>query len=160
MPAAVDALRALLRRWQAHAGLDFTRTAVVAQGQAATVALQAAMQHADVAARLFALGGRLPEQAAPLSEQTSLHCVYGQHDAGITADEARAIGQRLQALEADFTLDVLPDQTVAADTPDLRQCILHRLQNHVPRRLWREALASAAATACVPPADEEKRQLH
>ncbi len=160
MPAAVDALRALLRRWQAHAGLDFTRTAVVAQGQAATVALEAAMQYADVAARLFALGGHLPEQAAPLSEQTSLHCVYGQHDAGMTPDGAREIGQCLQALEADFTLDVLPDQTVAADTPDLRQCILHRLQNHVPRRLWREALASAAASACVPPVDEDKRQLH
>ena len=93
MPAAVDALRTLLRRWQAHAGLNFTRTAVVAQ-------------------------------------------------------------------EADFTLDVLPNQTVVADTPDLRQCILHRLQNHVPHRLWREALASAAATACVPPVDEDKRQLH
>ena len=159
MPAAVAALQAVLQRWQAHTGLNFARTALVAQGVAASVALQAAMQGADICARLFAVGGHLPEQATPLSEQTSLHWLHG--DADMPADQARALGQRLQTLDVDFTLDVLVQTTSTADTPALQQRIVHLLQNHVPRRLWREALASASMQdARVPGADDDMLPLH
>ena len=160
MPAAVAALQAVLQRWQAHTGLNFARTAVVAQGVAASVALQAAMQEeAHICARLFAVGGHLPEQATPLSEQTSLHWLHG--DADMPADQARALGQRLQTLDVDFTLDVLVQTTSTADTPALQQRIVHLLQNHVPRRLWREALASASMQdARVPGADDDMLPLH
>ena len=160
MPAAVAALQAVLQRWQAHTGLNFARTAVVAQGVAASVALQAAMQEeAHICARLFAVGGHLPERATPLSEQTSLHWLHGEAD--IPADQARALGQRLQTLDADFTLDVLEQVTSTADTLALRQRIVHLLQNHVPRRLWREALASASMQdARAPCADDDAPPLH
>ena len=159
MPAAVAALQAVLQRWQAHTGLNFARTALVAQGVAASVALQAAMQEADICARLFAVGGHLPEQATPLSEQTSLHWLHG--DADMPADQARALGQRLQTLDVDFTLDVLVQTTSTADTPALQQRIVHLLQNHVPRRLWREALASASMQdALAPCADDDTPPLH
>ena len=160
MSAAVAALQAVLQRWQAHIGLNFARTAVVAQGVAASVALQAAMQEeAHICARLFAVGGHLPEQATPLSEQTSLHWLHGEAD--IPADQARALGQRLQTLDADFTLDVLEQVTSTADTLALRQRIVHLLQNHVPRRLWREALASANMQDTLAPcADDDAPPLH
>ena len=159
MPAAVAALQAVLQRWQAHTGLNFARTALVAEGAADSVALQAAMQEADICARLFAVGGNLPEQATPLSEQTSLHWLHG--DADMPADQARALGQRLQTLDADFTLDVLEQVTSTADTLALRQRIVHLLQNHVPRRLWREALASASMQdARAPCAEDDTPPLH
>lgn len=142
-PAAVAALRQLVQHWQARAGLDFARTALIAQGQAASVAIQAVMQHADMCARLFALGGSLPQQAMPISEHTSLHCLHEQDDASVSAGQARELGQRLQMLDADFTLDVLPGDGATVCSPAMQQRVLHLLQNHVPRRLWREALASA-----------------
>lgn len=145
-PAAVAALRQLVQQWQTRAGLDFARTAIIAQGVAASIAVQAVMQHADLCARLFAVGGQLPEQATPIAEHTCLHWLHARDTASPSAELAREWGQRLQALDVDFTLDVLEGRGPAANcAPELQQRILHLLQNHVPRRLWREALASAGS---------------
>ena len=141
---AVTALRGLVRRWQTHTGLDFSRTALLAQGTVASVALQWVMQHADGCARLFAVGGRLPESAQAISEQTSLHWLHGQDDDGMPDERLREAAQQLQALDVDFTFDVLTG-SCATCTPEIQQRVLHLLQNHVPKRLWREALASAGA---------------
>ena len=144
MPAAVEALHNQVRRWQAHTGLGFERTALIAQGMAASTALRAIMHHADLCARLFAVGGQLDGQAAPISNQTSLHWLHGEDDAGIPPARTRETAQHLQALDVDLTLDILPGNSTAS-TPALQQRVLALLQGHVPRRLWREALASAGA---------------
>ncbi|MDO4794628.1 MAG: hypothetical protein Q4A28_01620 [Brachymonas sp.] len=143
--AAVAALRQLVQQWQARAGLDFARTALIAQGQLASIAMQAVMRHVDLCARLFAVGGHLPEQTMPIAEHTCLHWLHVQDESGPSAEQAHEWGQCLQALDVDFTLDVLESSAVTAGPPELQQRILHLLQNHVPRRLWREALASANA---------------
>lgn len=161
-PAAVTALRQLVQQWQTRAGLDFARTAIIAQGVAASIAMQAVMQHADLCARLFAVGGHLPEQATPIAEHTCLHWLHARDAASPSAEQAREWGQRLQALDVDFTLDVLEGRSAAANcVPELQQRILHLLQNHVPRRLWREALASAGALDAVAKTEgDEGHTLH
>lgn len=144
-PATVASLRQLVQQWQARAGLDFARTGIIAQGTAASLAMQAVMQHEDICARLFTVGGQLPKQASPIAEHTCLHWLHARDGDTPSAEQAREWGQRLQALDVDFTLDVLESQAAATCAPELQQRILHLLQNHVPRRLWREALASAEA---------------
>ena len=111
---------------------------------AASAALRAIMRHADLCARLFAVGGQLDGRAAPISEQTSLHWLHGDKDTSLSLAHARETAQHLQALDVDFTLDLLPG-SCTADTPVLHQRVLELLQGHMPRRLWREALASAGA---------------
>jgi phospholipase/carboxylesterase len=144
MPAAVEALRERVRRWQAHTGLRFDRTALITQGMATSTALRAIMHHADLCARLFAVGGQLDGHASPISDQTSLHWLHGEDDAGIPPMRARETAQHLQALDIDLTLDILPGSCTVS-SPALQQRVLALLQGHVPRRLWREALASAGA---------------
>ena len=144
MPVAVEALHERVWRWQTHTGLGFDRTALITQGMAASAALRAIMRHADLCARLFAVGGQLDGRAAPISEQTSLHWLHGDKDASLSLAHARETAQHLQALDVDFTLDLLPG-SCTADTPVLHQRVLELLQGHMPRRLWREALASAGA---------------
>ena len=144
MPTAVEALHERVRCWQTHTGLGFDRTALITQGMAASAALRAIMRHADLCARLFAVGGQLDGRAALISEQTSLHWLHGDKDASLSLAHARETAQHLQALDVDFTLDLLPG-SCTADTPVLHQRVLELLQGHMPRRLWREALASAGA---------------
>ncbi len=142
MPAAVEALHQRVRHWQTHASLGFERTALITEGIAASTALRAVMHHADLCARLFAVGGQLDGYAALISDQTSLHWLHGADDAGIPPVRARETVQQLQALDVDVTLDILPGNCTAS-APALQQRVLALLQGPVPRRLWREALASA-----------------
>lgn len=161
-PAAVAALRQLVQQWQARAGLDFARTAIIAQGAVASLVMRAVMQHADMCARLFAVDGHLPEQATPIAEHTCLHWLHARDAAeGPSTEQVREWGQRLQALDVDFTLDVLENSAAASQAPELQQRILHLLQNHVPRRLWREALASAGSLDRIVQAQgDDEHRLH
>ena len=109
-----------------HALDAFDRTALITQGMAASAALRAIMRHADLCARLFAVGGQLDGRAAPISEQTSLHWLHGDKDTSLSLAHARETAQHLQALDVDFTLDLLPG-SCTADTPVLHQRVLELL---------------------------------
>lgn len=141
--AAAQALYERVRQWQAHAGLGFECTACIAQGAAAHTAITAAALHADLCARLFAVEGQALTEALSISDRTCLHWLQGDADVDALGLVREAVRQ-LQALRADCTLEVLSaaeaDQAAAT-----RQRILHLLQNYVPRRIWREALAHAQA---------------
>ena len=138
-PAAIAALQQVVCAWQAHAGLGPERTALFCHGTTANTALAAVMHDAHLCARLFALGGDLPALPPAMHQHTTLHWVHAQGNAAASAVQA---AEALKALGADITLDVLPE-SFAPDSPALREWALFLLQNHVPLRLWREALASA-----------------
>ncbi|MDO5653463.1 MAG: hypothetical protein Q4G39_05105 [Brachymonas sp.] len=149
LPAATNALRALVQNWQTHTGLGFERTALIATGMAASTALHAVAAHADVAARLFAVGGKLA-QPLPIAADTTLHWLHGASDASMREEQAHTTAQQLRALDVDFTLDVLPGSCTVC-TADLQQRVLHLLQNHVPQRLWREAMKAAGQDVAAAP---------
>jgi phospholipase/carboxylesterase len=73
---------------------------------------------------------------------TSIHLIHGKDDAVIPYRHTVEAAEALQALKADFTADVLPHlgHSMNADSIAL---IFKRLQSHVPKRLWDEALQAA-----------------
>ncbi len=145
-PAATAALQQVVCAWQAHTGLGPERTALFCHGTTASTALAAVMRDVHLCARLFALGGDLHTLPASMHQHTTLHWVHAHGNQAASAIQA---AEALKALDADITLDVLPESFTPA-SPALQQWMLFLLQNHVPLRLWREALANAQAGSADP----------
>ncbi len=139
LPARIE-FEATLQAWQQNSGLGADRTALVAFGQSATLALEAVVASEAIAARLFAIAGRFAVLPEAMHLQTSLHWLHGKADEHMPYHAAVEAGYRLRELDADFSVDVFPD-TGHALTEEMRQRIVHLLRNHIPLRIWREALA-------------------
>lgn len=139
------ALQQLVQRvqaWQQHAGTGAERTALVCYSQAAILGLEAVARHPHFCARLFAIGGRYAELPASVHAHTTLHWLHGKQDSTVPYHHAIDAAHHLKALDADFSVDVYADAGHAI-TQEMEDRVLHLLQNHVPQRLWREALAGA-----------------
>jgi phospholipase/carboxylesterase len=96
-----------VRHWQQRMRVTPAATTLVGFSQGAIMALEAAHAQPPVAARVVSLSGRystLP-QAAPAAR---MHFLHGAADPVIPAANAQAGVRRLQELNADVTLDVVP----------------------------------------------------
>ena len=107
-----------VRHWQQRMRADPAATTLVGFSQGAIMALEAAHAQPPVAGRVVSLSGRyttLP-QAAP---DTRIHFLHGAADPVIPVSNAQAGVRRLQELNADVTLDVLPALGHGIDRPAL-----------------------------------------
>ena len=156
---ALAEFAATVRAWQQQCGLGPERTAIVAHGQSAILGLEALAQLPPFCARLFAIGGHFVTLPAHLHDQTSLHWLHGRLDATVPYQAAIEAAAHLKALDADFSVDVFAD-TAAGLTDEMGDRIVHLLQNHVPQRMWREAMASAGAAAAATDEDGEASSSH
>lgn len=139
-PDAGEMLEAVAR-WQGECGLDAQATALVGYGGGATRVLESTQQTPARAGRVIALAGtfgKLPDQAA---SGVTIHLFHGKEDPVTPYGRVVAAAERLIALGADITADILPfvGREVTAEMGDL---VLERLRGYIPRRRWQEALAA------------------
>jgi phospholipase/carboxylesterase len=137
--AVMPGFVATVRHWQGLAQAGVEATALIGFSQGAMMALEATREAAPLAGRVVAIAGRyaeLPLEAAPL---TTIHLLHGKADPVIAYGHTVAAAERLLALGADVTADVLPFVGHAIAEP-LAALVVERLQGYLPQRRWREAL--------------------
>jgi phospholipase/carboxylesterase len=141
---ALPSFLSTVQHWQSVANVEASATALIGFSQGAIMALEASKSAELLAGRVIAHSGRYVTLPSAAHELLSIHLIHGKTDAVIPYRYTVEAAEALQALGADFTADVLPflghtlnDETVAI--------ILKRLQSHVPKRLWDEALQAAKA---------------
>jgi phospholipase/carboxylesterase len=143
--AAMPAFESAVRHWQAESGLGVPATALVGFSQGAIMAL-ASTQRPDappLAGRVVAIAGRfatLPVYPAP---ETTFHLFHGKHDPVVPYRHTVEGAERLVAIGADVTADVLPFVQHEIDEGIL-EGIIERLTTHVPKRIWDEAMRAGA----------------
>lgn len=149
-PARVAAVLPRLASWlraaQQASGLGPVATALVGFSQGAIVALELAQIHDGLAGRVLSFAGRyatLPEHAPA---ETTLHFFHGANDTEIPAAQSRLAIERLAALQGDATLDIATG--VGHELPpELMQCAVQRLRNHIPHRTWVAAMGAVPGLA-------------
>lgn len=143
--AALPQLAAFVRDAQATLGVSPPATALVGFSQGAILALEFAQAHPDLVGRVVAIAGRyatLP-QAPPAAV---IHLVHGKEDRVVPARHAIEAVNRLIALGADATADVVPG-IGHEPHPALVEAAVGHLQTFLPRRVWSAALADAPLMA-------------
>lgn len=141
LPALID----WVRGHQERLGLGPAATALVGFSQGSIVSLEAAVAAPDLVGRVLAFSGRfaqLPETVPPL---TTFHFFHGGQDSVIPAQQSTDAFEHVAGLDGgDATLDIAAEVGHALH-PALLERAVFRLTNHVPPRLWREALGLAGA---------------
>lgn len=140
--AAMPAFIHNLRYWQETSAVAASATAVLGFSQGAIMALEAAQAQAGLAARVVALSGRYAQLPVHAPEKTTLHFIHGKSDPVIHYAHCVAAAERLVALGADVTADVIPflGHEINAETMDL---VAERLAGHIPKHHWDEVLKAA-----------------
>lgn len=142
MAAALPGFIDNVRHWQQQSGIRWEATALIGFAQGSTMVLEAVAAQADLAGRVVAFSGRyltLPKKA---STQTTIHLIHGDDDVVIPLTHAVNAQERLVAIGADVTLDIVDDLPHAIDDRAM-QMALDRLQFTVPRRYFDEALGGS-----------------
>lgn len=105
--ATLGRFLATVRGWQERTGVPAAGTTLVGFSQGAILALAAAMETPAPAARVVSLSGRFAELPQRAPGGVRMHFIHGDADAVIPVQHAREAAQRLQALGAEVTLDVI-----------------------------------------------------
>lgn len=140
--SAMPALRAMISYAQNRFNVLQTDTALAGFSQGAIMALHYSVMHDGQVGRVLAFAGRFAELPAKAPALTTLHLLHGEEDSVIAAAHSQAAYERLQQLEGDATIDMLPDLG-----HELNQAIsdraIYRLKTCIPKRSWQQALKSA-----------------
>jgi len=142
--AIMPAFLAEVRAWQQAEDVTATATALVGFSQGAIMALEATRASPTPAGRVVAIAGRFASLPAHAALHTTLHLIHGKSDPVIPYRHTIEAAEHLIGLGGDVTADVLPfvGHEVNADIVDV---MLERLQSHIPKRLWDEALREPRA---------------
>ena len=140
MPRFVACVRSI----QQATGTTPSQTALIGFSQGAIMSLESTQLAEPLAGRVIALSGRFaqPPEQAPAS--TTLHFIHGKSDPVIPYSHTVTAAERLIRLGGDVTADVIPflGHDVSREAEDL---LIERLQTHIPKRLWEQAMQSAPA---------------
>ncbi|UCE31044.1 MAG: dienelactone hydrolase family protein [Burkholderiales bacterium] len=108
--AAVGLAAERLAAAQHTAGLDGARTVMIGFSQGATMALELARAHPELAAIVVSYAGRL---ARPVGRNErvwpTIHLIHGEFDSIVPAVHAQQAFRGLKAAGADVTLDIAAD---------------------------------------------------
>ena len=142
--AAMPAFLAEVRGWQQAQDVTATVTALVGFSQGAIMALESTRTEPSLAGRVVAIAGRFATLPAAPAPHTTLHLLHGKSDAVIPYRHTVEAVHHLLNIGADATADVVP--FVGHEVhPELAELVVERLQGHIPKRLWDEALRTPAA---------------
>lgn len=139
---AIPSFISTVQHWQSVAKVGASATALFGFSQGAMMALEASKHVPFIAGRVIAHSGRFISLPTAIPELTSIHLIHGKSDDVVPYRHTVEGAEALQRIDADFTADVIPhlSHTLNEETIAL---ILKRLQAHVPKRLWAEALKAA-----------------
>lgn len=147
--SAIPRLVAHIQWVQKQLALDADATALCGFGQGATLALEAALAHSDLAGRVLAFSGchaRLPGVAP---QQTTLHLLHGANDRVVPQNAMKTVHAHLADLGGDATLDIASGVGHELH-PALVEQAVHRLQTYVPARSWKQAIGTLKEKSCDP----------
>ncbi len=133
---------ARVRAWQAKTGVRAEATALFGFSQGGVMALEAAKQTPIVASRIFAHSSRFAVLPDAMPTDVTLHLIHGKTDEVITYDHCVKAAERLQALGADFTADVIPFLAHGINAESLG-LVSKYLQSHIPKHRWTAAMEAA-----------------
>lgn len=137
---ALPAFLATIREWQAKTGTGAAETALIGFSQGAIMTLECAFTQPGITARVVSIGGRFARLPETADERVTLYLLHGKDDPVVHYGYAVTAAEHLVALGADVVADVLPFAGHEIND-DIIELLLDRLSSHVPRRIWREALA-------------------
>lgn len=131
-----------VRHWQARTGVPPAATALAGFSQGAVMSLESMQREPSLlAARVVALGGRYCDLPEAVSREVSYHFIHGDRDKVVNLAIAQEAARHVGSVGGDVTLDVVPN--VGHRVSDaMADMAVYRLQTHVPRRLWEEALGA------------------
>jgi phospholipase/carboxylesterase len=128
--AAMPLFERTVHEWQRHFKVEAAATTLVGFSQGAIMSLESARLGKALAGRVVSIAGRfayLPE-AAP---HATVHFIHGQDDAVVPCRFALDAAERLIALGANVTTDVLPHAGHQI-TPTMANAMLQRLRAPTP----------------------------
>ncbi|CAN5581756.1 esterase [soil metagenome] len=138
MPTFIATVRAAQQRF----GVTWERTALFGFSQGAIMSLEAVQAEPELAGRVLAFSGRYATAPMYAPVDTTLHFCHGMKDAVIAYVLQADAAERLVALGADVTADILPGIGHELH-PQLIDKAVEQLRTFIPKRVWRQALAEA-----------------
>lgn len=151
LPGAIGSIRA----WQAQMKVLPEATALIGQGEGATLALAAALSSVEdghpVCGRVSVVGGRFASLPAELPPMLMLHLVHGKADLVNHFSHSVRTAEALVKRNADVVADIVPHETDELSA-ELQDWLLNRLQTRIPRHIWEAAMKVEGDSGC---ADED-----
>ena len=133
MPAFVE----LIRNWQQRAGVGYEATALVGFSQGGIMSLAASLQEANLCGRVLGFSSRFVDLPVQVPETVTYHLFHGKSDNVIHYGFAVSAAERLVAIEADVTADVLP--YIGHEIhPNMIDLAIERLTTHLPKRFYKQ----------------------
>jgi phospholipase/carboxylesterase len=133
MPAFVE----LIRNWQQRAGVGYEATALVGFSQGGIMSLAASLQEANLCGRVLGFSSRFVNLPVQVPETVTYHLFHGKSDNVIHYGFAVSAAERLVAIEADVTADVLP--YIGHEIhPNMIDLAIERLTTHLPKRFYKQ----------------------
>jgi len=142
LPRFIAEVRAAQRRFE----VGVPQTALVGFSQGAIMALEAVQAEPGLAGRVLAFSGRHAQAPVHAPRDTTVHLLHGLADRVMPAGAAIDSAERLVALGADVTADVLPGIGHELH-PELVERAIEQLRSFLPKRVWRAALGEAPVFA-------------
>ncbi len=144
LAAVLPAFQEEVRGWQQRTGASAAATAIIGFSQGAMIALEAIVGADDLAARAVGIAGRFAALPRRVPAAATIHLLHGKEDTVVPYRHTIEAAQHLLGLDADVTADVVPFIGHEIDE-ELVDLLLQRLQSHVPKRIWQEAMRDVPA---------------
>jgi phospholipase/carboxylesterase len=138
---ALPQFLAEVRRWQAELSVPPAATALIGFSQGANLVLAAAQEPGLLAGRVVGIAGRFVALPERMHAHCTLHLIHGKNDEVVPYGLTVRAAEHLVAIGADVTADVLPFVRHEIDQ-QVQDRLLERLQGHIPKARWQEALAA------------------
>jgi len=132
----------IVQQWQQQLGVAPEATCLVGFSQGAFMSLQSTQQATFLAGRVIALAGRFTQLPQAALHPVVIHLFHGDQDTVVPHQHTLEAAERLKALGADATADLIAGLGHGINQ-EMAALIIERLQGYVPQRVWEQALRSA-----------------
>ena len=132
-----------IRAWQAKMKVLPEATALIGQGEGATMALAAALTTMEdghpVCGRVSVVGGRYAAVPEVVSPALVLHFLHGKADTTVHFGHTVRAAEQLVKQDADVVADIVPHEGSGL-SDEMTGWLLDRFRTRVPRHLWQAAM--------------------
>ena len=132
-----------IRAWQAKMKVLPEATALIGQGEGATMALAAALTTMEdghpVCGRVSVVGGRYAAVPEVVSPALVLHFLHGKADTTVHFGHTVRAAEQLVKQDADVVADIVPHEGSGL-SDEMTGWLLDRFRMRVPRHLWQAAM--------------------